>query len=308
MTGEAEQAESAAGPSQEIVSRAKEMGWCPKEEWRGNPEHWVDADTFVEKGETLMPLLKANNRRLSQELQATRGQLTKAEQIIAANTEAIEELKRFNSASLRQQAQAQKKELTEAIVEARREGNVAEELELTERLTETTKVLKETENQPVRKKVKPDASASPPAAGTSEPTAEDVVNHPDFKAWREQNPWFGQDKRKSSLAMGIAAEMREDPKYAGMIGKPFLDAVVTELEATLGGGARERASKVEGGGSNGSGNGSSNGTKGGKTYANLPAEAKAACDKQGLRLVGEGRAYKTQDEWRKAYATKYFEE
>lgn len=300
MAGEAGKEESSgAGPSQEIVSRAKEMGWCPKDEWRGNPEHWVDADVFIEKGETLMPLLKANNRRLTQELQATRGQLSKAEQIIAANTEAIEELKRFNSQSLRQQAQAQKKELTEAIVEARREGNVQEELELAERLTETTKVLKETENQPVRKKK--EASAS------NEPSAEDVTNHPDFKAWTAENTWFGKDKRKSNLAMAIAAEMREDPQYSGMIGKSFLDAVTAEVEATLGGG-RERTSRVEGGAGNGSSNGTGSGGKTGKAYANLPADAKAACDKQASRLVGEGRAYKTQDEWRKAYAAKYFEE
>lgn len=304
MTGEAGQEESSgAGPSQEIVSRAKELGWCPKDEWRGNPEHWVDADVFIEKGETLMPLLKANNRRLTQELQATRGQLSKAEQIIAANTEAIEELKRFNSQSLRQQAQAQKKELTEAIVEARREGNVQEELELAERLTETTKVLKETENQPVRKK----KEAKTEASASNEPSAEDVTNHPDFKAWTAENTWFGKDKRKSNLAMAIAAEMREDPQYSGMIGKPFLDAVAAEVEATLGGG-RERTSRVEGGAGNGSSNGTGSGGKTGKAYANLPADAKAACDKQASRLVGEGRAYKTQDEWRKAYAAKYFEE
>lgn len=301
MTGETKAEGGSQGPSPEVVARAKEMGWSPKEEWRGNPEQWIDADAFVERGETLMPLLKANNRKLTSELQATRAQLSEAQRIIAANTEAIEELKKFNTSSLRQQATAQKKELAKAIAEARRENNVEEELELTERLNETTRVLKETEDQPVVKK--PKVTGQPPS-GSEEPNP---AEHPEFKAFVEENPWFNRDRRKTSLALGIAEELRADPKWKNVYGKAFFDEVVRELNETLGNGQQPPVSRVEGGAGNGTGAGGNGATRG-KGYSSLPADAKAACDKQASRLVGEGRAYKTIDEWRKAYAAKYFEE
>lgn len=293
--------EEGSAPSQEVISRAKEMGWSPKEEWRGNPDQWIDADAFVERGETLMPILKANNRKLTSELHSTRAQLSEAQRIIQANTEAIEELKKFNTTSLRQQATAQKKELAKAIAEARREGNFEEELDLTERLNETTRVLKETEEQPRGTKPKPNGQAP---SGSGEPNP---AEHPEFKAFVEENPWFNKDRRKTSLALAIAEELRSDPEWKSVVGKPFFDKVVKEVNETLGGEPKPQSSKVEGGVGNGtSSNG--NGSSRGKGYSSLPSDAKAACDKQAARLVGEGRAYKTIDDWRKAYAQKYFEE
>lgn len=294
MAGEEET--NGSGPSTEIISRAKEMGWAPKEEWRGNPEQWIDADVFVERGETLMPILKANNRKLTTELQHTRSQLSEAQRIIQANTEAIEELKNFQSTDLRKQVEQQRKEIKTAIATARKEGNVEEELELLDQLGEATKALAEP-TEP--------AKAKKPAAKPTEPE-EKATDHPDWQAWARDNPWFGTDRRKTALAVGISDEMRADPQYNGLTHRAFLDAVSAEVEKTLGG--KSQTSKVEGGVGNGGGGGAASSSRNGKSYANLPPEAKAACEKQAARLVGEGRAYKTIEDWRKAYAIKYFEE
>lgn len=302
MAGEEET--NGSGPSTEVISRAKEMGWAPKEEWRGNPEQWIDADVFVERGETLMPLLKANNRKLTTELQHTRSQLSEAQRIIQANTEAIEELKNFQSTDLRKQVEQQRKEIKTAIAAARKEGNVEEELELLDQLGEATKALAEPEEstKPKKPAVKPAAKPN----GTAEPE-EKATDHPDWQAWAKDNPWFGTDRRKTALAVGISDELRANPEYNGLTHRAFLDAVSAEVEKTLGGG-KPAVSKVEGGVGNGSGGGAAPSSRNGKSYANLPPEAKAACEKQAARLVGEGRAYKTIEDWRKAYAIKYFEE
>lgn len=47
---------------------ASEMGWTPKEKFRGNPEKWIDAQTFVENAEKSLPLAKAMNKKLQSEL------------------------------------------------------------------------------------------------------------------------------------------------------------------------------------------------------------------------------------------------
>ena len=56
----------------DFEAEAAEMGWVPKDQFRGDPERWTDAKSFVEKGETFIPFLKASNRKLEEQLEAER--------------------------------------------------------------------------------------------------------------------------------------------------------------------------------------------------------------------------------------------
>ena len=47
---------------------------------------------------------------------------------------------------------------------------------------------------------------------------------------------------------------------------------------------------------------------GGKTYNDLPPDAKIACDGWSKQLVGEGRRHKTLADWRASYTKTFFEE
>jgi len=49
----------------EVQEKARRMGWTPKEEWKGDQSKWRDAKDFVERGETLIPIL--NKRVKDQE-------------------------------------------------------------------------------------------------------------------------------------------------------------------------------------------------------------------------------------------------
>jgi hypothetical protein len=60
----------------EIEAEAKGMGWSPLEEWRGDPDNWVTAEEFVERGKTVMPILKARNAELEQKLDNLSNQFT----------------------------------------------------------------------------------------------------------------------------------------------------------------------------------------------------------------------------------------
>jgi len=48
---------------------AKAQGWSPQEEWRGDPEKWKDAKTFVEVGENILPIVKSKLDRVVTELE-----------------------------------------------------------------------------------------------------------------------------------------------------------------------------------------------------------------------------------------------
>lgn len=49
-----------------IEERAQRMGWTPKEKFRGDPDRWVDAATFVKNGEESLPILRERLRKLEQ--------------------------------------------------------------------------------------------------------------------------------------------------------------------------------------------------------------------------------------------------
>jgi hypothetical protein len=116
----------------------------------------------------------------------------------------------------------------------------------------------------------------------------------------EDNPWFGTDERKTMKAMGIAQVLRSDPENEALQGRAFFDRVKEELE----GRSSPRADKVSGGRPTGAGGGSGGGSK---AFADMPSDAKEACDRQGKKLVGEGRAFKDMAAWRSYYANLYFQ-
>lgn len=264
---------AATESSKAVLAEARQLGWVPLEEFRGDQSRWVDAEAFVQRGHEIMPLLKANNNRLLEELTTVRGQLKQA-------TEAIEQLQMASAEITKERVAAVRKELVTSIRTAREEGNIEDEDRLTEKLAE----LKAAERaEPAPKKI------------------EAPVVDPAFTTWAMQpeNAWFGKDRRRTSLAMAIAEELRADPANNRLVGVPFYEKVAAEVEATV---SPPRPDRVEGsrGGAGGSGSGA-----GGKGYAALPADARAACDKQGKQFIGKP-GFKDAAAWNAYYAKIYF--
>lgn len=262
----------------EIQTRARGMGWSPKDQWRGAPDRWLDAPDFVRRGEELLPIVNAQNRSLREELNQTKVQL-------AAAAESIEALKEFNSKANRETLKQTREELAGQIKQAREDGDTKAELELTEKFNEAGEAIKESE------KPKPAAAAVKPVQQETTPV---------FKDWATENPWFGTDEPKSDYAMGVAGRLRASQPH--LTERAFLDAVAKAVNTQFP--TQRRQSKVEGArGGNGGGGGSDSG----KSYSDLPADAKAACDKDAKRLVGANRAFKTNADWQAHYVKKYFE-
>lgn len=51
-----------------LEARARDLGWHPFAEYRGLPGKWVDAKTFIQRGEEILPIVRANNHRLEEQL------------------------------------------------------------------------------------------------------------------------------------------------------------------------------------------------------------------------------------------------
>lgn len=278
----------------DFEAQAKALGWVPKDQFRGDAERWVDAETFVRRGEEIMPILKQNNARLQAEVEGLRGQLTEAQETIKAAQESIEALKEYQTEATQEAVKKAKKDLMDQIAAAREAGDVKGELELTEQLDDVRQAERD-----VRNATKPTPTPKPtaaPAGTPGQPTAS-----PEWTAWQKDNPWFGTDRRRTALMIAEAEELRADPANKGLVGKAFFDKAAENAEAILNPVARH--SKVE------SGAGSATapaGRPGKKGYNDLPQEAKDMCEHQAAKLVGKGRAFKDKAEWQAHYAKEYF--
>jgi hypothetical protein len=250
---------------QQIEARARAMGWTPKDEFRGDPAKWRDAGEFVERGENLLPLVKAQNKRLEREVaelkQTTREMgdyLSKTEQ--RAYDRALADLK-----------------------QQRKEALAAGDGDAFDKADEQIEQLKS------------DAAAK--AAKRAE--KKDDGPDPVYSEWESRNAWL-KDAELSEYAEFAAQKLRASGEKA--TGAEFLDMVAERVKkqfpAKFTNPRRESAQAVEGA--------APAARRGGKSYADMPAEARAACDR--MAKNGFGGDEKAMAKFKADYVKQYFDE
>jgi hypothetical protein len=250
----------------ELETRARAMGWTSKDEFKGDPAKWRDAGEFVERGENLLPLVKAQNKRLEREV-AELKQTTKefAEHLSKTEQRAYDRA----IADLKQQ---------------RKEALAAGDGDAFEKADEQIDKLQR------------DAAAK--AAKHAE-KKDDGGADPVYTEWESRNPWL-KDAELSEYAEFAAQKLRTGGERA--TGAEFLDLVAQKVKAQFPAKftnpRRETAQAVEGA--------APARRSGGKAYADMPAEARAACD----RMAKNGFAgdEKAQAKFKADYVKQYFEE
>jgi len=227
----------------DYVAEAKRFGWTDKEDFAGKPEMWVDAETFVKRSQEVMPILKAQNRALVKRLDAMEREGKKAAEFFS---------------------KAEQRAYERALSEIRAEQEAAVESGDVEAHRKAAKKLDELE--------KPEA-LKPADDITPEQRAED------FADWGKANKWYATNAVMQSYADAQAQTLAN--KKGGFLDRADLDAVSEKVRAkfedefpdAFGTAAKPRPRNPVEGVQPGRGKTS------GYTYADLPPEAKAACDK-----------------------------
>lgn len=280
--------------SEQVEAEARQMGWKPQEEFKGDPDKWIDAETFVERGKTVLPILRKDNEKLHGHIGQLTEQVSHLQGLLTESQESIKALMEFHDQDAKRRVDAAIRKVKSELTSAQAAGDHEAVAELTDQLVDLKAAAKE--EKPASKK--PDGEDHGGVA-----PKKDFSKEPWFVQWRSENSWYGNDQVKTAVANSIAMRLRAEGDTS--MNEAFLNKVAEQTERELaqyGGGGRA-AQRVEAGAGRGNGGGG-----GSKTYADLPADAKAACDKQGQRLVGEGRAFKTQQDWRKYYVDLYYKE
>lgn len=162
--------EASQAPEPTPEERAREMGWRPIEEFSGPREKFVDAEEFLERGETLAPLVAAQNRKLKADLE-------KREREFAERLERMEKMAQRNAERERAEYEAKIKRL-----------EAAERRAVDEADTDSYDAIKA--ERAALEKQAPTQEVSP------QPAAPDRL-----QTWMVENPWFQLDENAKRVAM-----------------------------------------------------------------------------------------------------------
>jgi len=258
---EVSQQEQQAAPevNEAIAKEARMFGWVPREEFRGSDDEWVDADVFVKRGKEINPILRKNNETLMKKLEE------KSKEIDSIKAD-VQEFKKFQKESFERkqvELEVQIAELKTRKREAIAEGNGDLVVDIDDQIDEIKEAQREAKEEA---KKKPEAEPVKTA---------EIPEDPSLQAWLGKNTWFGQDTEMTDVANGLGASVRRQfPHLSGQAFLDKLDEKIVEYFPHKVLGNKARGSAVD---SSGDVRGGSNSGK--KSYDNLPADAKQACDR-----------------------------
>jgi hypothetical protein len=246
--------------SAEVIAKAEKMGWTPKDQFRGDPAKWRPADEFVERGENMLPLLRAQSKRQEREIAELKAGMkelgeyhTKTEQ--RAYAKAIQDLREQRAAAI-----------------AAGDGVAFDKVD-----GEIDRLKKDLE------------SKAPPAQKDE--------NDPAFQEWLSRNRW-AEDEEMQFVGEGIAKSLVKKGEKA--TGLDLLDLVTKEVKRRyperFENPRRNAAPSVEGGSGPRKG--------GGKSFADMPADARAACER--MAKNGYGDKPKEMATFKAEYVKNYF--
>jgi hypothetical protein len=272
----------------QVEAEARTMGWRPPGEFRGDKSNWVDAQTFVERGRQFMPLLKANNKVLTSQLLEARSSVDELKNVVLEQAESLKALTEFQAQEVKRQVQAHITKLRTALTEARKDDDTEVQVELEEQLEAAKERLKKVDVLPKPPEVKKPADQPPPIEPFAQKFAEDNAD------------WFNVDRKKTAL---FSAEV-EELYLEGLRGLPLLTKAKEKMDAFFSE-PGNRTDKSESGSRPGGG-----GTPptSGKTYANLPTEAREQIKRQIPQMVGKNKPFPTEEAWSKHFVSVYFAE
>jgi hypothetical protein len=243
----------------QVEAEARKQGWVPQEEWRGRPDAWTDADTFVRRGEEINPILR-------KALKEERARTASLEQNLKAQGATVAELRSYLEKVEQNAVKNALATLKQQRKEAVANGDLLQADELAEQIVE----------------LRDSPSSLPPKEAA---VAQAPAELPEVAAWLERNPWCNESYPELvEYSQGAALSLRQKDIAAGRQSNPaaILEEVAKKTRKAFanhpafaeGSDESGGAGMFDGGGSGAGGGGNAPRTKG-KGFASLPSDAKA---------------------------------
>lgn len=254
-------------------AEARDMGWVPETEFKGDkrPAKFLDAKEFVERGETILPFVQRENKRLRDEREQERKDYEAR----------FDRLTKATEATLKTQRENHAREL--ATLQAKRDAAV-QSGDLNTFKTIEKQISDHTANAPKVEDLKPAVDTAADPVKAAEQTE---------AAWVDENKdWYGTDPAMTGYAVWYSQQnARPDLSMAENL-KLTLEAVKKQFPMKFGKTGANAHAPVDSGGDPKAPEGNSKSP----LFDKLPKEAKALAE----QAVKDG-VYKTKEEWARVY-------
>ncbi len=160
--------------------RARRQGWRPKDEYSGNADRWVDAKTFVLRGEAELPLIRERFRKMDTQFAETKAELNETKKRL---TEASEVLVELRDMSVKSEERAYGRALAQIQAKQRQAVREASEEKFAAAQQEYEQLGPPPAAPPKRETVK-----------TEIPPVNPAQPDPAVIQWVAENPWFNSDQ------------------------------------------------------------------------------------------------------------------
>lgn len=288
MSEQLERVESACDEATQKT--AEQQGWIPATRYRGEAEHFVDADEFIKRGETVLPIVKKQLASTRAELAAVTRQAAETQTALARANKAIDDINERHTVETQKAVDRAIAGVKAQIVAASEANDHEAVAELTDSLIELRK--------------------EPPVVEKKEAAAATVVEQPilpeikeAFDSWRADNPIFDKDPDYKAFIFAAGERLRREGDRT--VGRAFFDKCQEIVDKKF---KREEPPAQEDrtdGGRHGEGASRAGGKK---SFASLPADAKKACKDMERGRVGKGMRYETAAAWQAEYARIYYKD
>lgn len=290
------------------VEKAKSMGWKAPSEWKGPAPKgkFLKAKEYLERAETVIPIMRSENSKLKAELKEARDELKSFKDEMAGT---VAKMAKMSKVALDRQRSQLEDKYSAAIEAATEVGDKEQVRKLRDAERKDLKAFDEAAEEAAEVKTE---KGKENVNGALPKDVQETIGH-----WIGENSWYSGDAEMQALAnahhgkllkekpgLTLIENLEEVRKY---VAKRFPEKFKAEDEPDEEGEVEKpaRGSRVEGGSRMAGGGG-------GSKFSKLPADAKAQCDKfikeDGLFLEKGEDASKDLAKARERYAADYFGE
>ncbi|MBY0409013.1 MAG: hypothetical protein K2Q97_02540, partial [Burkholderiaceae bacterium] len=245
------------------IDAATRKGWVPRDQYKGDPGKWVDADTFLERGEKFASNLQRENAELRKRIASFEGTQK-------AFTAYMDGVIKNKDAALTQAIAALRIERSAAI----REGDDAGAIELEDKIDQLKEEKVKMAKLPEELESEQEPKETPSTTAGQDPIVEEWID--------DGNTWFREDPQLRKYAVQIGQNMIKAGET--LKGRRFLDKVADFMrqefprrfrkfdEAAAGGTSAGKTAPMNPVENNTARGGPSTPGASGKTERDLPAE------------------------------------
>lgn len=221
----------------DVEQRARAMGWLPEGEFKGDPDKWRPAEEFLERGETILPILQERLGKMEKDLEAKTAKLERV-------TNNLTKFADHHKTTYKRAYENAKRDIERRLKQAREEGDF-------EAYDQAMQDMAENEEKNVALEGQP-----------GEPV-------PEFFDFKKANPWYGQDLAMTvfvdHVAPSIAQTVSSDVEFFAKLEQAARQEFPHKFSGQAAATAVEGSTSIP-----------TEQSKGKKGWRDLPAEAKQA--------------------------------